>query len=52
MSNSRFIPRTISFAMAATITWSMLVGIDTLALTQHAAHDLMALAASVVTALA
>ena len=31
-----------AFAMAATLTWSMLFGIDSLATTRHAAHDLMA----------
>lgn len=43
----RFVPRAISFAMAAFVTFSMLAGIDTLALTEHAASDLMARAAAV-----
>ena len=43
---NRFMPRAISFAMAATVTWSMLAGIDSLAYTQHAANDLMAQAAT------
>lgn len=46
--NTRFAPRAISFAMAATITWSMLAAIDTLAHSQHAAHELMARAAVIV----
>jgi hypothetical protein len=50
--STRFAPRAISLAMAATITWSMLAGIDTLAYSQHAAHELMAQAAGWVTALA
>jgi hypothetical protein len=51
MSN-RFAPRAISLAMAATITWSMLAGIDTLAYSRHAAHELMAQAAGWAAALA
>lgn len=38
----RFMPRAISLAMAACVTFSMLAGIDTLAMTEHAASDLMA----------
>jgi hypothetical protein len=36
------LPRAISFAMAAMVTWTMLAGIDTLATTEHAANGLMA----------
>jgi hypothetical protein len=43
----RLMPRAISFALAAFVTFSMFAGIDTLALTEHAASDLMARAAAV-----
>jgi hypothetical protein len=39
---NRFMPRAISFAMAAMVTWSMLAGIDTLARVEYAANGLMA----------
>ena len=39
---NRLMPRAISFALAAMVTWSMLAGIDSLAWTEHAANDLMA----------
>jgi hypothetical protein len=39
---TRFMPRAISFAMAAMMTWSMLAAIDGLAFSEHAANDLMA----------
>jgi hypothetical protein len=42
---NRLMPRAISFALAAMVTWSMLAGIDSLAWTEHAANDLMAAAA-------
>jgi hypothetical protein len=42
----RLMPRAISFALAAMVTWSMLAGIDSLAWTEHAANDLMAAAAT------
>lgn len=38
----RFVPRAISLALAAFVTVSMLAGIDGLALSEHAASDLMA----------
>lgn len=38
----RIAPRAISLAMAAFVTFSMLAGIDGLALSGHAASDLMA----------
>lgn len=41
---NRLMPRAISFALAAVVTWSMLAGIDSLAWTEHAANDLMAVA--------
>jgi len=41
---NRLMPRAISFALAAMVTWSMLAGIDSLAWTEHAASDLMAAA--------
>lgn len=44
----RFMPRALSFAMAAIVTWSTFAGIDTLAHTEHAANDLMAQAAMIV----
>jgi hypothetical protein len=47
---TRFTPRALSFAMAASLTWSMLFGIDSLATTRHAAHDLMAQVRAVLTA--
>jgi len=39
---NRYMPRAISFAMAAMMTWSMLAGIDALAFSEHAHNDLMA----------
>jgi hypothetical protein len=39
---NRFMPRAISFAMAAMMTWSMVAGIDALAFSEHAANALMA----------
>jgi hypothetical protein len=42
----RFMPRAISLAMAAFVTFSMLSGIDALALAEHAANDLMACVAT------
>jgi hypothetical protein len=51
-TTNRLMPRAISFAMAAMVTWSLLAGIDTLATTQHAANDLMAQAAVLVARLA
>ena len=45
MTNS-LLPRVTSLAMATLVTWSMLFGIDALAVHEHAASDLMALAAS------
>ncbi len=44
----RFPLRALSFALAAIVTWSTFAGIDTLALTEHAASDLMAQAATLV----
>ena len=41
----RFMPRAMSFALAAIVTWSTFAGIDTLAHTEHAASSLMAQAA-------
>jgi hypothetical protein len=41
-----FLPRAISFAMAAMVTFTVLSGIDTLATTEHASHALMAQASS------
>lgn len=41
---NRLMPRAISFALAAMVTWSMLAGIDNLAWTEHAANDLIAAA--------
>jgi hypothetical protein len=43
----RFMPRAMSFALAAIVTWSTFAGIDTLAHTEHAANNLMAQAAEV-----
>jgi hypothetical protein len=51
-TTNRLMPRAISFAMAAMVTWSMLAGIDTLAFTEHAANDLMAQAAGLIARLA
>jgi hypothetical protein len=48
----RFMPRALSFALAAMITWSTFAGIDTLAYTEHAANDLMAQAATLIARLA
>lgn len=48
----RFMPRALSFALAAIVTWSTFAGIDTLAHTEHAANDLMAQAAALVAAFA
>lgn len=48
----RLMPRALSFAMAAIVTWSMLAGIDALAYTEHAANDLMAQAATLVAVVA
>jgi hypothetical protein len=48
---NRILPRTLSLAMAALVTWSMLAGIDSLAWYEHAANDLMAQAAAAATAL-
>ena len=42
---NRFMPRAISFALAAFMTLSVVAGLDTLATTEHAANDLMAQAA-------
>ncbi|HVK31709.1 MAG TPA: hypothetical protein VM845_04290 [Burkholderiaceae bacterium] len=39
-------PRALSFALAAIVTWSTFAGIDTLAHTEHAASGLMAQAAT------
>jgi hypothetical protein len=39
---NRILPRALSLAMAAIVTWSMLAGIDSLAWYEHAANDLMA----------
>jgi hypothetical protein len=39
---NRFIPRAISFAMAAMMTFTMLASIDGLAFSEHAANGLMA----------
>jgi hypothetical protein len=50
--SSKFTARAISMAMAATVTLSMLAGIDSLAYSQHAAHDLMAMAVHAITAFA
>jgi hypothetical protein len=50
LMTTRFTPRALSFAMAASLTWSMLFGIDSLATTRHAAHDLMAQVRAVLTA--
>ena len=43
----RFMPRALSFALAAIVTWSTFAGIDTLAHTEHAASSLMAQAAQI-----
>lgn len=43
----RFMPRALSFALAAFVTWSTFAGIDTLAHSEHAASDLMAQAATI-----
>jgi hypothetical protein len=43
----RFMPRAMSFALAAIVTWSTFAGIDTLAHTEHAASNLMAQAAQI-----
>lgn len=43
---NRFMPRAISFALAAFMTLSVVAGLDTLATTEHAANDLMAQAAA------
>jgi hypothetical protein len=48
----RLTHRSLSFAMAAIVTWSMLAGIDALAQTEHAASDLMAQAATIAAAFA
>lgn len=45
MTNS-LLPRVMSIAMATLVTWSMLFGIDALAVHEHAASDLMAQVAS------
>ena len=42
----RLMPRAISLAMAAMMTWSVLAAIDTLAQHEHGAADLMAQRAS------
>jgi hypothetical protein len=42
----RLMPRAISLAMAAMMTWSVLAAIDTLAQHEHGAADLIARAAS------
>jgi hypothetical protein len=47
-NTNRLMPRAVSFALAAMVTWSMLAGIDTLATTDHAANSLMAQAAALV----
>jgi hypothetical protein len=39
---NRLMPRAISCALAAMVTWSMLAGIDSLAWTEHAANNLVA----------
>lgn len=44
----RLMPRAMSFALAAIVTWSTFAGIDTLAHTEHAASDLMAQAATLI----
>ena len=41
---NRLLPRVTSLALAALVTWSMLIGIDTLSLQEHAASDLLAVA--------
>jgi hypothetical protein len=46
-TTNRLMPRAISFAMAAMVTWSMLAAIDTLA-TERAASELMAQPAALV----
>lgn len=43
--SDRTIPRLVSFALATLVTWSLAVGIDTLALSQHAAGQGMSQAA-------
>ena len=45
-TTNRLMPRAVSFAMAAMVTWSMLAGIDTLAAADRAANSLMAQAAA------
>ncbi len=45
----RFTPRAISLALSAIVTFSMLAGIDALALNEPAASDLLARAASTFT---
>ncbi len=45
----RFTPRAISLALSAIVTFSMLAGIDALALNEHAASDLLARAAATFT---
>ena len=47
---NRLLPRVTSLALAALVTWSMLFGIDALTLHEHAASDLLARSAMLITA--